>query len=158
MSSSIEEVMHKQEIVELQVRYALAIDSGDYDHLDNVFTEDAVGVYGRPYVGLEAIKGAMYSGCEYLTSVQHLNGNHWSVITGETAEAGCYLHVVQYLQNTPGGDHHEMGGEYSDELVLTEGGWRIAKRSIEIKWTKGNPLVRDKRPAEAPRGVKGEDR
>jgi hypothetical protein len=157
MSSSIEQLIHKQEIQELQVIYAVAIDSGDYDRLDNIFTDNAVGVYGRPYVGLEAIKGAMYSGCEYLTSVQHLNANHWSVVTGDTAEAGCYLHVVQYLENTPGGDHHEMGGEYSDELVLTESGWRITKRSIEIKWTKGNPLIRDKRSLEAARGVNGQE-
>jgi len=151
MSSSIEMLVHKQEIQELQVLYAVAIDSGDYDRLDNIFTNNAVGIYGRTYVGLEAIKGAMYSGCEYLTSVQHLNANHWSVVTGDTAVAGCYLHVVQYLQNAPGGDHHEMGGEYSDDLVLTESGWRIAKRSIEIKWTKGNSLIRGNRSAAAPK-------
>ena len=144
MQNLPEEVAHKEAIRNLQILYSLSIDSGDYNRLDEIFTENAVGVYGRSYVGIEEIKHAMYFGCEYLTSVQHFNGNHWSRITNSTAEAGCYLHVIQYLEGTLGGDFHEMGGQYFDELLLTDDGWRITKRSIDIKWTKGNTLVREK--------------
>ena len=138
---------HKEAIRELQISYSIAIDSGKYDLLDDIFTPNAVGIYGRPYEGIEAIKQAMLAGCDYLTSVQHLNGNHWASIAGNRANAGCYLHVIQYLKDTPGGDFHEMGGIYMDELLLTEQGWRIENREIEIKWAKGNPLVRDSKPS-----------
>ena len=140
------EYMHKASIQELQVMYAVAIDSGNYDKLDNIFTSDAVGIYGRPFNGIEEIKQAMIDGCDYLTSVQHLNGNHWATINGNTASAGCYLHVVQHLVDTAGGDFHEMGGVYFDELLLTDNGWRITERRIEIKWSKGNTLIRDSKP------------
>ena len=41
-----------------------------------------------------------------------------------------------------GGDHFEMGGKYTDKLTLTEDGWRISKRKIDIIWSSGNPEVR----------------
>ncbi len=147
MDDLSQECMHKEAIRELQISYSLAIDSGNYEYLDDIFTRDAIGFYGHPYIGIEAIKQAMYAGCEYLTSVQHFNGNHWSRIAGNTAEAGCYLHVIQYLKDTPGGDFHEMGGIYTDEALLTDVGWRLTKRKIDITWTKGNPLVRESKPA-----------
>ncbi len=146
MTSLENDYAHKAAIQELQVLYSLAIDSGDYDILDNVFAPNAVGIYGRPYKGIEEIKKAMFDGCEYLTAVQHLNGNHWAQIRGNKATAGCYLHVTQHLLDTPGGDFHEMGGVYNDHLVLTDDGWRITERKIEITWSKGNPLIRQSKP------------
>ncbi|MBN99416.1 MAG: hypothetical protein CL438_01920 [Acidimicrobiaceae bacterium] len=146
MTSFDSEYTHKLAIQELQVRYSIAIDSGDYNILDDIFTPDAVGIYGRPYIGIEEIKKAMFDGCDYLTSVQHLNGNHWAAIHGVNATAGCYLHVIQHLVDTPGGDLHEMGGVYDDQLIFTDNGWRITERKITIKWSKGNTLIRDSKP------------
>ena len=146
MTSFDSEYAHKVAIQELQVRYSIAIDSGDYNILDDIFTPDAVGIYGRPYIGIEEIKKAMFAGCDYLTSVQHLNGNHWASIQGVNATAGCYLHVIQHLVDTPGGDLHEMGGVYDDQLIFTDNGWRITERKVTIKWSKGNTLIRDSKP------------
>ena len=146
MTSFDSEYAHKVAIQELQVRYSIAIDSGDYNILDDIFTPDAVGIYGRPYIGIEEIKKAMFAGCDYLTSVQHLNGNHWASIQGVNATAGCYLHVIQHLVDTPGGDFHEMGGVYDDQLIFTDNGWRITERKVTIKWSKGNTLIRDSKP------------
>ena len=146
MTSFDSEYAHKVAIQELQVRYSIAIDSGDYNILDDIFTPDAVGIYGRPYIGIEEIKKAMFAGCDYLTSVQHLNGNHWASIQGVNATAGCYLHVIQHLVDTPGGDLHEMGGVYDDQLIFTDNGWWITERKVTIKWSKGNTLIRDSKP------------
>jgi len=146
MTSFDSQYAHKLAIQDLQVRYSVAIDSGDYNILDDIFTPDAVGIYGRPYIGIEEIKKAMFDGCDYLTSVQHLNGNHWASIHGVNATAGCYLHVIQHLVDTPGGDLHEMGGVYDDQLIFTDNGWRITERKITIKWSKGNTLIRDSKP------------
>ena len=146
MRSFDSEYAHKLAIQDLQVRYSVAIDSGDYNILDDIFAPDAVGIYGRAYIGIEEIKKAMFDGCDYLTSVQHLNGNHWASIHGVNATAGCYLHVIQHLVDTPGGDLHEMGGVYDDQLIFTDNGWRITERKITIKCSKGNTLIRDSKP------------
>jgi hypothetical protein len=35
-----------------------------------------------------------------------------------------------------------MGGKYTDQLTLTDSGWRIAKRKIDLIWSSGNREVR----------------
>ncbi len=94
---------------------------------------------------MEAIKATCRQALQPLTAAQHINTNHWSIIDGDTAQAGCYLHVHQHRESTPGGDHLEMGGRYEDELERTSAGWRITSRRLTILWSNGNPDVRWKR-------------
>jgi hypothetical protein len=146
-NSNDHDLADKQAIRDLQSAYSYAIDSGAYDKLDNIFTADAVGDYGRAGLvhGVAAIKDTCRNALDPLTAAQHINTNHQAEITGDTASASCYLVVHQYRDNTPGGDHLEMGGRYDDELVRTENGWRITRRKLTLLWTTGNPDVRWKR-------------
>ena len=139
-----QDVIDKQAIMDLQVRYSMAIDSGRYDELDHVFTPDVIADYGHAgqHQGVETIKEACRVALDPLTSAQHQNGNHWAEIDGDTATAGCYFTVHQHLEGTPGGEHFSMGGRYDDELVRTAGGWRITKRTLTVLWSDGNPAVR----------------
>ena len=85
---------------------------------------------------------------ENINNFLSMEENNYLLINQVSDEIGIfYLHVIQYLKDTPGGDFHEMGGIYMDELLLTEQGWRIENREIELKWAKGNPLVRDSKPS-----------
>ena len=141
---NIEEVIDKQAIMELQVRYSMALDTGSYEELDHIFTVDVIADYEHAgqHEGIETIKEACRVALDPLTSSQHQNGNHWSVVEGEYATAGCYFTVHQYLENEPGGEHFSMGGRYEDELIRTEDGWRITKRKLALLWSEGNPGVR----------------
>ena len=143
-TSNSQDLKDKKAIAELQTRYSYAIDSGAYDELDSVFLADAVADYGRAGLveGVAAIKDTCRHALEPLTAAQHLNTNHEARIDGDTATARCYLHVHQHRDNTPGGDHLEMGGRYDDELVRTKEGWRIKRRKLTILWSNGNPDVR----------------
>jgi hypothetical protein len=140
----IKELIDKQAIRDVQVLYAFAIDSGSFDKLDNVFTENAIGDYSRAgcVTGVKAIKALCREALGPLTSAQHLNASHMAEIDGNVAQARCYLHVHLHRENTPGGDHLEMGGIYDDELVRTDAGWRIKQRKLTILWSEGNPEVR----------------
>ena len=137
-------VIDKQAIMDLQVRYSMAIDGGRYDDLDEVFAPDVIADYGHAgqHQGVETIKDACREALDPLTSSQHQNGNHWAEIDGDTARAGCYFTVHQFLEGTPGGDHFRMGGRYDDELVRSPNGWRITKRELRVLWSEGNPAVR----------------
>ena len=134
----------KQAIQDLQVYYSMSIDSGQYDNLDNVFTPDVVADYGPTGLteGVEDLKATCRLALDPLTSSQHLNGNHWAEIDGDRARAGCYFTVHQYREGTPDGEHYEMGGVYEDDLVRTDAGWRIERRSLRLVWSDGNPAVR----------------
>ena len=144
MSTKQSDLTDKQAIRDLQSEYSFAIDAGEYDRLDDVFTPDAVADYGRAgfVEGVAAIKDTCRGALDPLDAAQHLNSNHIAHIDGDTATASCYLHVHQHRTDTPGGDHLEMGGRYDDELVRTDDGWRIARRKLTILWSNGNPDVR----------------
>ncbi|MBJ86736.1 MAG: hypothetical protein CL461_00630 [Acidimicrobiaceae bacterium] len=73
MTSFDSEYTDKAAIQELQIRYSVAIDSGDYDILDNIFTPDAVGIYGRPYIGIEEIKRL----CLWLGLLNFSSASQW---------------------------------------------------------------------------------
>ena len=140
----IQEVIDKQAIKDLQTYYSRSIDTGAYDNLDNVFTPDVVSDYGNAGsgVGLEPIKEMTAVALDPLNVAQHLNGNHWAEIDGDTATAGCYFRVHMYRADTPGGDHYQMGGTYDDELIRTGDGWRVSRRKISVLWSEGNSDVR----------------
>jgi ketosteroid isomerase-like protein len=133
-----------QEIRDLQVAYAYAIDGGAYDDLERIFTTDAVGDYDRAgrVEGVAAIKALCRQALEPLTAVQHFYANQLVNIDGDTASASCYLVVHMCRENTPGGDHLQMGGRYDDKLVRTAAGWRIRHRKLTLLWSDGNPDVR----------------
>lgn len=144
MNTEIQKVIDKQAIHDLQVFYSLSIDSGAYDNLDCVFTNDIVSDYGHAgtHNSIGEIKNACRLALEPLTTAQHTNGNHWAEIDGDSARAGCHFTVHMYREGTPGGEHFEMGGEYEDELVRTDDGWRISHRVMRLLWSDGNRAVR----------------
>ena len=143
MDARTEEIADKQPILELQNRYSYSIDSGQYDHLDAMFTPDATYHFLTGSTdNVESLKSTIRDALSPLTISQHINGNQWAEIDGDLAKAGCYFTVHMYKEGLANGEHFEMGGRYDDELVRTSEGWRFSKRTITILWSDGNPKVR----------------
>ena len=143
MAAVNQEIPDKQHIRELQNRYSYAIDSGQYDKLDGMFTPDATYHFVTGSTdNLEALKNTIRDALQPLTSSQHINGNQWAEITGDHATAGCYFTVHMFKEGVADGEHFEMGGRYDDELLRTPDGWRFTNRTITIMWSDGNRKVR----------------
>ena len=143
MAAVNQEIPDKQHIRELQNRYSYAIDSGQYDKLDGMFTPDATYNFVTGSTdNLEALKNTIQEALLPLTSSQHINGNQWAEIAGDCATAGCYFTVHMFKEGVVDGEHFEMGGRYDDELLRTPDGWRFTSRSITILWSEGNRRVR----------------
>ena len=143
MAAVNQEIPDKQHIRELQNRYSYAIDSGQYDKLDDMFTPDATYHFVTGSTdNLEALKNIIRDALQPLTSSQHINGNQWAEITGDHATAGCYFTVHMFKEGVADGEHFEMGGRYDDELLRTPDGWRFTNRTITIMWSDGNRKVR----------------
>ena len=143
MAAVNQEIPDKQHIRELQNRYSYAIDSGQYDKLDDMFTPDATYHFVTGSTdNLEALKNTIRDALQPLTSSQHINGNQWAEITGDHATAGCYFTVHMFKEGVADGEHFEMGGRYDDELLRTPDGWRFTSRTITILWSDGNRRVR----------------
>ena len=143
MAAVNQAIPDKQHIRELQNRYSYAIDSGQYDKLDDMFTPDATYHFVTGSTdNLEALKSTIRDALQPLTSSQHINGNQWAEITGDHATAGCYFTVHMFKEGVADGEHFEMGGRYDDELLRTPDGWRFTNRTITIMWSDGNRKVR----------------
>ena len=143
MAAVNQAIPDKQHIRELQNRYSYAIDSGQYDNLDAMFTHDATYNFVTGSTdNIEALKKTIQEALQPLTTSQHINGNQWAEIEGDRATAGCYFTVHMYKEGLADGEHFEMGGRYEDELIRTSDGWRFTSRTITILWSDGNRRVR----------------
>jgi 3-phenylpropionate/cinnamic acid dioxygenase small subunit len=149
MQRTLEHLCDRMEIIDLLHRYAISLDSRDWQRLATCFTVDAVALYG-PVLGRQdgfaAIEKLCRTALEPLDSSQHLIGSHALEIDGDRARARCYLHAQHTKAGTAGGDNFTIGGTYVDELVRTDAGWRIRQRELIILWQEGNPRVLGQTP------------
>jgi len=137
-------LLDRQEIGDLLIRYAMALDAHDWPLLDTVFVPDAVADYGELAAlneGREAIVGACHQALSGLDSSQHIVSNAVVDIDGDAATATCYLHAQHYLVSGSGVNTFVVGGTYRDKLVRTDDGWRITYRTLEATWTDGNAAI-----------------
>jgi len=117
------------------IRHLLAVYTyngarGRIDALAACFAEDGVLEFtGKAPRGPAAIAEALTSGDRNpaVTFVRHHVTNPLIEVTGDSAEARSYFAVTS--DNGP--DH---SGTYTDRLVRTAGGWRIAYRRVRIDW------------------------
>ncbi len=140
MTDRLQELVDHVEIGDVLARYCSALDSRDWAGLESVFTADArcnYGALGNPHSAAE-IASLIRSTIGDLDVTQHLIGNVTVAVLGDAATADCYLISQHIRAGAPGGDHYLLGGRYSDRLVRTPEGWRIAQRTLHRMWTTGN--------------------
>jgi 3-phenylpropionate/cinnamic acid dioxygenase small subunit len=132
----------RQEIAELCARYAAALDSRDWALLESCFTPSPVFVYpGGRLEGFAAIGRRTSAALTPLTATQHLLGTHVADVDGDTARSVCYFQAQHVRAGTPGGETYVIAGSYTDTLVRTAGGWKIAERVQAYTWRDGNRAV-----------------
>jgi hypothetical protein len=129
------------EIDDLITRYAVAIDTKQFDLLDTVFTPDAYIDYAQSAgkTGhFPEMKRWMAAVMEPFAMTQHVIANRDVKLDGDTALARCYLYNPLGVSDEDGGlDLFFVGGYYTDRCVRTPDGWRIAARVSENVWLNG---------------------
>lgn len=127
----------RRQIAELLRRYATAIDSKDWELLRACFADDAKTDYGDvgQWSDADAITEFMADVHAGMRDTKHMLHNI-AITVGEPdrATAVSYVHAVL----VPGQDPDEWidaVGQYDDEIVLTEDGWRIASRVFTMTRT-----------------------
>jgi hypothetical protein len=125
-------------IEETLARYCRAIDSGEWDLLDTVFTPDAV----LDYTSSGGIRGVFPDVKAWLAKVlplfavrQHYVTNREITIDGDTATSQAYLYNPMGTRRADGGvDLFFTGGVYKDRWRRTPNGWRIVERVETELW------------------------
>jgi 3-phenylpropionate/cinnamic acid dioxygenase small subunit len=132
----------REDIIDLAVRYAWALDTKHVDGLRDVFTPDATATLrGVECRGVDEIIARIGGSILRLDCTQHLISNHQVVVDGDTATHRCQLQSQHVRVGVAGGDNFIVGGYYEDRVVRTSDGWRIAYRLMQQTWREGNPAV-----------------
>ena len=122
------EAEDRQEIGELQIRYATGIDRRDWTLFRSCFTDDCVADYGDIGVwhGADEITAWMDQAHQGAGHTLHRITNHAVTRAGDGAHARCYVDaIVMGADNLAG---VRAVGFYDDELIQTERGWQIHRR------------------------------
>ena len=132
----------REDIIDLAVRYAWALDSKQVEVLREVFLPDATAMLrGVQCDGVDAIIARIGGSILRLDCTQHLISNHQVVVDGDRATHRCQLQSQHVRDGAEGGNNYIVGGYYDDRVVRTSDGWRIAHRLMQQTWTEGNPSV-----------------
>ena len=147
MTLSLQEISDRLEIQELIARYSYALDSRDFDALDDLFTPDAV----LDYTATGAIRGTldelkafivdaftMFAGTQHLTTATTLRfTDDANMAYGKSA---CHNPMVFGGDNKP--KMMVIGLWYVDTFVRTPDGWRFQERTEEQLYSSIVPKVR----------------
>ena len=131
---TLQELSDRFEIQDLLVAYSHAIDSRNWNALDEVFTEDAsidYTAFGGPSGTLEEIKQFLASALDAFRGFQHMVAAPSVTIDGDRATAKTYCHNPMVLADGDAEKVWFLGLWYHDEFVRTPTGWRISHRHEE---------------------------
>jgi 3-phenylpropionate/cinnamic acid dioxygenase small subunit len=137
MPLSPQEVADRLEIQDLLVDYAHAIDSKQWDLLDDVFTPDAHIDYtamGGAEGNLAEIKDFLAKAMPMFPQTQHLVANMQIRVHGDEATGRIMCHNPQVMELEGKKQIFFLGLWYLDKYVRTPKGWRICERIEQKGW------------------------
>ena len=122
----------RQEVADLLVRYASAIDRRDWALLRSCFTDDCVADYGEigRWKGGDAITEWMRKTHEPLGHTLHRISNQAVGRDGEAVTARSYVDVIVLGPDNVRGA--QAAGYYDDVVIQVDGDWKIARRSYTM--------------------------
>ena len=129
------DVADRLAIQDLIARYAVVVDSRDYDALDELFTADAridFTAFGGPDGTVAEIKTFLAANLGIFSRTQHMMGLPVITVNGARADARTPCNNPMLLTDADGATQVWLIGLwYDDSLVRTDAGWRFASRRQE---------------------------
>jgi hypothetical protein len=134
----LKELSDRIEIGDLLTRYTRAIDTGDWDRLDQVFVPQARIDYtatGGIAGDFEQVKVWLAQMLPHFARRQHLLGQSEVILDGDTATVVAYfINPMVMIQKAGPETLWEFGGLYHHQLVRTASGWRSRELVEELIW------------------------
>jgi len=137
----LQQISDRVEIDDLLTRYTRAIDTGEWDRLDSVFTSDAF----IDYTSTGGIAGEYPTVKAWLAEMlpmfprrHHLIAQREVSVDGDVAAVTAYFFNPMVLPQEDGTERlWEFGGYYRHKLVRTPQGWRSRELVEELVWKRG---------------------
>lgn len=125
------------EIQDLLANYSHAIDTQNFEALDDIFTPDAIIDYtavGGAKGNLSQTKAYLVKALSKFTGMQHMLGLPQIKIEGDTASGRTICFNPMVLERDGAPQVFFVGIWYVDKLVRTNAGWRIEHRAEEFSY------------------------
>lgn len=141
---TLEQLSDRREIEDVLIRYAMSLDARDWTALEEVFLPEAVAKLGQyECANRDEIIATCRRALSGLTCSQHIVTNFTAAVDGDAARSLCYLQAQHNYLPAVGLTNFIVAGSYTDKLVRTDAGWRIADRHLKQIWVDGNAGVMD---------------
>jgi ketosteroid isomerase-like protein len=132
----------RAEIADVLTRYTRAIDVGEWDLLDTVFTPDAAIDYtesGGIAAGYAEVKPWLAEMLPaFFPKRMHTLGQLDIAVSGDEATCTAYFHNPMPMADGQGGEKIvQLGGVYHHTMVRTPEGWRSRSLHEEVIWKDG---------------------
>ena len=132
--------------------YATGLDRRDWALYRSIFTDTiemdfgSVGLRAGSYDADDWVRDAerLFAG---FAATQHTSTNHVHDVRGDDATCTSNMQAEHFVAREPddglaeGADRWTIGGYYTNELVRTAHGWKLAKVTLTVTWQTGNPEV-----------------
>lgn len=145
----IRELADREEIKEVRHRFALALDTRDWELFGSLFADEVdaelpalgvppgtvpkaelVGAFGHPFRRPTSEMGT-----------QQLYGDFLIEMRGDEATSSSYLVGHHHIPGFEGGEEVTLRARYVDRLVRTGDGWKIAALTLHVFSIVGNPRI-----------------
>lgn len=146
LATRVQRLEDRFAISDTVINYARAIDSADWELFASLFTDPVhidFSQAGMPAADLPRDQFVAFAaaGLSGFDGRQHLSPNH--VVTwddSDTDQATCvsYMYAQHHLEDAEGGDFYLMRGSYTNRMLRTADGWRIAHLTQHVSWNDGN--------------------
>ena len=139
-----DDLIDRAEISDVVHRYATGIDHRDWPLFRSIFTDqimlDFSSWSGEPRHATSS--AAWAAGVEKVLSsfdaTQHVSSNHVITLDGDRATCVSYMMALHHLVTGDTREMHAIGGWYTNRLVRTGEGWKIADCTLTVRWEMGD--------------------
>jgi hypothetical protein len=139
----LQQISDRLEIEEVLIRYTRAIDTGEWDVLDTVFTPDAAIDYtqtGGIADSYPKVKAWLAENLPMFERRMHMLGQvelRMQPGAGEAEVAAYFSNPMTFPQQDGSELLWEFGGVYHHRMVRTPDGWRSRELLEELLWKRG---------------------
>lgn len=151
-ASNHSSLLDRAAISDVVYAYATGLDRREWSLFRSIFTDTiemdfrSLGLRPGTYEAGRWVGDArrLFAGFK---ATQHTSTNHVFDLRGDEATCISNMQAEHFLERTPedglkdGADRWTIGGYYVNELIRTDGGWKLSKVTLNIIWQTGNPDV-----------------
>jgi 3-phenylpropionate/cinnamic acid dioxygenase small subunit len=150
-ATTLQHLLDRAAISDLVLNYATGIDRRDWALYRSIFT-DTVAIDFSTWSGMKQEMAADEWAASVRTTLacfdatQHTMSNHVITLDGDRATIVVHMNALHYLA----GEVQQLGGFYTNGVVRTAEGWRIASCQLVISWEQGDRALFDRAGARGP--------